>query len=113
MARERELILRQSQDLYSQLLANPQNFDPETLLKRDCKTGASRIDEKVIEQLFNSKKYDERQNILLAKNPLIIRKEKVSNQNEFQLDTLKAIIEIIGKKSVSDQMVQGSFPSQF
>lgn len=42
------------------------------LLKRS-KTGASRADTNQVEEILTKAKYDSRQNILLAKNPFIIR----------------------------------------
>lgn len=48
---------------------------------------------------------------MLTKNPLIIRKEKVSNQAEFELDTIKAIIDVVAKKNMSDQITAAA--SQF
>lgn len=68
------------------------------LLKRDLKTGTSHVDETTVEQLLTQTKYDSRQNILLAKNPFIIRKATFGNKNNFQMDTLKAIIEVLSKQ---------------
>ena len=75
--------------------------DPELLLKRDHK-GASRADEFSVEKLLTKTKYDSRQNILLAKNPLIIRKETFGNASNFQLETVKSIIEVLSKQSTAD-----------
>ena len=97
MAAEQE---RFSQALIQELTKAMQH-DPELLLKRDYR-GTSRVDEFSMEKLLSKTKYDSRQNILLAKNPLIIRKETFGNQSNFHLDTLKAIIEVLSKHSASD-----------
>jgi len=53
MARVREhLEAFQSQDLQNQLMQFQPLIDPETMLKRDSKTGASKIDDKYIEEFF-------------------------------------------------------------
>ena len=50
---------------------------PEFLLKRDDKKGTtmSMAESELTEKLFGNQKYDPSQNSILAKNPLIIRKE--------------------------------------
>ena len=84
---------------------------PETLLKRDDKKGTtqSMAESEIMDKLFKNQKYDSKQNILLAKNPLIIRKETFGNQKEFNAETAKAIIEILSKKNTSDQMSKQNF----
>ena len=58
----------------------------------------------IMNKLFKNQKYDYRQNKLLAKNPLIIRKETFGNHNEFNAETAKAIIEILAKNKASEQL---------
>lgn len=81
--------------------------EPETLLKRDCKTGATTglAEGEITEKLFKDYKYDKNQNILLSKNPMIIRKDTFNNNTNFHIETAKGIIEVLSKKSTGDQML--------
>lgn len=101
------LLLSSLSYLHKQRMNSPSE-DPEALLKRDDKKGTttSMAESEIMDKLFKNQKYDHRQNKLLAKNPLIIRKEIFGNQNEFNAETAKAIIEILSKNKVSEQLAK-------
>ena len=64
-------------DLLNELTQKGQ--DPETLLRRFDNANRKQSNKEVLETLFKTQKYDSKQNILLAKNPLIIRRDIFTN----------------------------------
>ena len=57
------------------------------MLSRNRITGATNCDEDVIPNMLKGQKYDLEKNIILKKNPLIIKEKNVTNKTELNKET--------------------------
>ena len=80
----------------------------EEMLEKDAKTGVTKMmdEEKLKNKIMQMHKYDESQNYLLRRNPLVIKQQSFYNQQNLNQIKTDSIMDVLQKQFAMDNAIQ-------